>query len=752
MVRLGRSIPPDQGNAAKESVIVRNLLGRLHARPTDDLGRIAAWWSIPLTGADRSRHVGVLYRSMTDLRTARDAWQRLDDDARAIVRDLAIAESGALTVADIARLTATSEPVARSACVRLFEAGILAREGDNQELPVGAVPRLLLPRELGQVFRRVQDELDAGDLSQSSLRVLVETLDDPEIEEAGRIWGINVIPGMRRRADLVDELLGQMSSPDRIERVVRERGRHASALYAALRDAGGDPMALDDALGSAGLAVPPPSSGDHIRAVIRTRDTLTALEAALLVCHTYRRDGSRWLFIPREILNPHEVVATLPLRPLQPLAADTVSAGTPDPAYALAWDVLTVLREITEHDAPIWVPGEPLARSWQRRINRRLWRSGEDVPPVGYSGFLFQLASSAGLVVPATGTVPGGLERGGLRPAVSPSVREWRRLEFAGQTARLHSVWLASDVWIESRERQAIDVWGADWPGFRTRLLAALGELESTAWYRQEDLAARLAEQDPGLIGPTFTAASSRSGGGDRDQRTVAIAQVIELELETALSWFGIVERGTTADRAPAVRLSAGAAPVEPGDEPVLSIDDAGLITLHRPSPLHVWSLSAFADSEGVRPAARYQLRPGSVSRALGAGFDLEQITAYLERQAGNPLPEKLAALLREWTVGYRRVRVRRAVVLRPDTPEMRDALRGALRAEGYVVADTVSEEGADPSLVVMLDRLAFTADGGNGGGNPEQDLLASLRAHGYAGHIDGRAASAPSRPGRDSA
>nr|MBA3276398.1 hypothetical protein [Chloroflexia bacterium] len=155
-------------------MLARNLLGRLNARAPDDLQRIAAFWLVPLPGGDRGRHVGALYRAMTDIRHARSVWERLDPDAQVIVRDLALAESGPLTIEEVAGITGHSPAETRAAAIRLFQAGSLAREGDNQELPVGALPRLFLPREIGQVFRRVQDEIDAGDLSASALRVMLE--------------------------------------------------------------------------------------------------------------------------------------------------------------------------------------------------------------------------------------------------------------------------------------------------------------------------------------------------------------------------------------------------------------------------------------------------------------------------------------------------------------------------------------------------------------------------------------------------
>ena len=75
-------------------MIARNLLGRLNARTPDDLQRIAVFWQVPLPGGDRGRHVGALYRAMTDIRHARSVWERLDDGAQAIVRELALREPG----------------------------------------------------------------------------------------------------------------------------------------------------------------------------------------------------------------------------------------------------------------------------------------------------------------------------------------------------------------------------------------------------------------------------------------------------------------------------------------------------------------------------------------------------------------------------------------------------------------------------------------------------------------------------------
>jgi hypothetical protein len=445
------------------------------------------------------------------------------------------------------------------------------------------------------------------------------------------------------------------------------------------------------------------------------------------VFHTYLRDGTRWLFIPQEIANPGEHASTLPLRPLQPLPEEK-SPRVADPVpSALAWDLLTVLREIAEHGAPVWVPGEPMSRPWQRRLNRRLWSGGEEIPPRGYLGFLLYLGVAVNVIAASDQPLPAGSEKGAIRPVVTRSVREWTRLGFPAQVERLKEAWLESDVWLEGREREEIDVWGADWRGFRRRLLEAIAGLDPREWLMVDDLAGRLAEQNPNMIGTTFTAASSRASRGGLDERAAAIAQVIQVELETAASWFGLVQLGHAPGSGLAVRAVAGPEMLDESAAagPSLSITDEGLVTLLRPTPLHVWSLSAFGDAEGLRPHATYQLRPGSVGRALAAGFDLDQITSYLEAQTAAPLSEPLVANLRDWTIGYRRVRMRRAVVLNPDSEEAIPDLRAMIEAAGL---DILDEPAPDGGLVVMLPRA------GDATANPEEEFLAMLRAQGYVG------------------
>lgn len=715
---------------------MRNLLGRLNARSSDDLVRIARFWRISLPGADRGRHVGTIYRVMTDLRACRDAWEQFDEIDRRIVRLLAVSESGPFTIAEIAEQLEEPEDAVRDNATRLFRVGVLSVQGDNQELPVGASPRLFLPRELGQDMRRILDEVDAGDQSRTPLRTLLEGRDDPELEETATRWGIRIIPGLRRRRELIDDILQQMSGRKRIAEVVENLSPPARSLWREVRRSGEQgPVPCAEAINRAGLAVPDAPPTDAVRRGTVLRNALIELETASLVLHTYLDDGGRAFFIPREILNPGEIATAAPLPQLQPVEEDDIPAAESFHPFALAWDLLTIVREVISRGAPVWVPGESLSLTWQRQLNRRLWFGRDDIPPDGYLGMLFYLGLGVGVLEPGPRPQGAGADKHAVRPVPSSTVRQWRSRDFADQTAAMRDIWLSADQWIEGREREQIDVWGADWQGFRRRLLGALRDIGSEHWYFMRDVARKIANDEPGMIGPTFTAASARGGRDDGDGRAGVIAQIIEIEIETALWWFGFVELSRVGRRGIAMRVteaaqraardSRAAPPVDeiPADIPDLTVSDTGLITLNRPAPVHVWSLSAFADAEQLRPTVTYQLRPGSVGRALGAGFDIDQITGYLERQGRQPLPDEVVRLLREWTAGYKRVRMRRAAVLTPDVETSVEQLRDVLAEAGLEVV-----EAGEGRVIVLLPAT------GEDAAASEDALQSALRAAGYTG------------------
>src|SRR3954467_3509001 len=107
---------------------MRNLLGRLNARSTDELTRIAAAWLVPLTASNRHAQVGQLYRALSDPRTVRDFWELLDEDERALVRLLALGDDTALTIDQLANPRGHTEEKPPAPPPRLYRKGVVVRE------------------------------------------------------------------------------------------------------------------------------------------------------------------------------------------------------------------------------------------------------------------------------------------------------------------------------------------------------------------------------------------------------------------------------------------------------------------------------------------------------------------------------------------------------------------------------------------------------------------------------------------------
>jgi hypothetical protein len=696
---------------------MRNLLGRLNARSPEELRRIAVAWRVPVTGGDKLGQVAFLYRSLSDPRAARDLWEELPPDERELIALLSDADDSALPLTSIADQLGKSEPEVRETATRLYHKGIVVREGDIEPLPVGEPAKLFLPRELALLFRRIRDEISAGDLSGESLRSLLARLDDREIEETAEHWGIHVVPGLRRREELIGLILTNAGDRKRLDEIEARLNRDSARIWQRVRQV--DPGKLVPYSEVAGL---PEFGLDDARQPQRLRQALAELEERLLVWHSYTADGSRWLFSPVELGVPADAEPASNRLPVP--VASTAPVVAKSSSFAVAWDLLTLLRALSP---PIELKISDIAGApagWLRRLNESLWNRGRDAPPVGYLEFLIDLARVEGILSGGDPAVEEPFH-------VSSEVRTWRDRSFTEQTRRLRETWLASSVWIEGSERDDIEVYGADWPGFRHKLRAAMAGLEPETWYELEPFAQALAARDPNMLGATsevVTAHNLETGGDESVTRRAEIAEVISIALTTAFSWFGLVETARSGRDPLLLRLTAvGAAlardaadeepPTRPG--PALTLDASGEIQVLQPTPLRVWSLSAFSDQIELGEPSRYRLTESSVGRALRAGFEAKHIRSFLANQTGATLPAELETRISAWSQSVKRVRLKRIVRLTPDTPAQLAEIERALVDLGLTCSS------ANGSLEVELDRGSELSRG-------EHLMLTALREAGF--------------------
>ena len=678
-------------------MVPRNLLSRLNSRPDEDLTRIASEWRVGTSSRDRAGLVTTLYRTLTDPVAVREWLPDRDDVEAKLIGYLVEHQEQMLTIPELAASLDWDEEQTRDAANALHKAGVISRENEKDAVPVGELPRVVMPREVASVFQRVQSEMLLGDRSGVPLRVLLEWLEDGELEDAARDWGMTVVPGTIPRKELTSRLLNHLADPRVIDLMIGGLSAEASSVFQAVTNRGGSAM-LDDALLEARLI------GDDQETITRRRSVLNRLEQQLLVWPAYRADGARLAFVPREILEPQAPTAgSVPMPAVAPI---TAVAAPPRPEHAVAWDLLTLLRELQQH--PL-VEGQEPSRSQRRRLLETWWPSDEERFS-DYFAFLLFIAKSEGLIeAPADE---------GRRWMVLPSVRAWRDRSFPDQTRQVQWWWLNAPEWIECQAQREVEIWGVEWPAFRKQLLGQLEEIAkrvpAPAWLSEEALASGIAAGAPEILGPRFSAATARvageapTGGDTSAARSAVLDEVLRLECSTGLTWFGVVEHGMAPEIGEVMRINgsriAAIADDRRSEDPLsasgsaLAIEADGRIVLRVPTPLRVWSLGAFAEVEQLSAPATYRLTKKSIAGALAAGFDIGQIDQFLSRQSGGALPEALRIQLRDWSGQVRPVKLANAIVLTLGEVSDRPRLVENLSAAGLTVATL-----GDQSVVVEL-------------------------------------------------
>lgn len=655
---------------------MRNLLGRLLDRPPRSLTTIAQFWDVELRGREAHEDIGRLYRVLTDPWSFALAWESLPPLERAIVASLA-SDDAAASVEEIASRVDAPPDEVLPALRRLYRAGLLYQEQPREEPGLTPTPeRFFLPRELAHLTQRLQAERKRGLPREQDAAALLEWFDDAELAAIAQQLGYRVIPAVAMRPELVAYVAPRIGNADVIRDSVRALDPTAARLWSWIteRDGIADPIAARQELGLSMQAL---------------RHALHALERRGLVWRGYDADGALRAVVPDIVRRPTRA----PAAPPPPLVAvDPALVEVPEwvPVAAAAWDLLTLLRDVVAGRAR-WRRGER-GGTGLRHLAPRLWLRAGDLPPTGYVSFLVRLAEAEGLLAPAGGGV------------VADRLRSWTRLDFPAQMRRLVAHWRQAAEWPEGDERDALQVWGGDWPGFRQHLLQALGALDPETWYTLDSVTTRFAAEFPNALGAHFTAAASYEAGEESPEarRRAVVRLAAAVTLTTAGAWLGLIEVARAQRRGTVLRVRPDLGwlvdeSLDPPEEPALGgqtlvVQPNFEVLLLRPAPRHVWALSAFTALERLDRVTIYRLTRESVEDGLASGLTLERMVRYLEQEGGEPLPQAVAYAMAEWVREYRRVRVRRALLLQPDDQGSLDEIEAALRAGGLRVERLAGE------------------------------------------------------------
>lgn len=656
---------------------MRNLIGRLNARSLPELEKIAEVWRIPLSGRDKLARVAALYRAMTTHWVARELWDRLQADEREVVTALVAAGDMGASLKSLSQTLGRDIAELRTVATALYRAGILARDGDDDHLPIGEEPRLFVPRELIQEMTQVRDERARGDVGDRPLRDHLDTVDDRELEEAAERWGARVIAGTTSRETLGRQILAATADPRRRDQVVKSLDKPARELWDHVRALDSTaPIPLETARRLAGGAADP-----EVGPGFRFLQTLADLEESLLLLPTMIDD--QWgLAIQREAASGTGQAS--PGAALTPIAVVGLEPPWRHP-HTVAWDVLTIIQWLTGPGSDPELDPLDLPEPAEATLVGRLW-NGRAASPEAYIAFLLTLAADQGLLdEPDEGA--GSFRR-------TDEIKAWRLRSFPSQSSALRQRWLRHTDWVENEQRDDIEVRSADWSAFRLKLLTQLGALGGGSWFDVAEVGRWVAGRNPEILGGSAQVATAWATGADGQPG--GVAAVVEATLETGFAWFGLVELASPSRDRRLVRLSpsglalARAEPLPEADDrgkPMMEVAHDGVITLTEPTPLQVWSVLAFAEPVELDRSATYLLTEASVRAALASGFDLDQITGFLERQQGSPLPDKLTARLEGWRTGAKRVRLGSALLVASDDDPTREMVRLLLEQDGYRVS-----------------------------------------------------------------
>jgi hypothetical protein len=119
---------------------------------------------------------------------------------------------------------------------------------------------------------------------------------------------------------------------------------------------------------------------------------------------------------------------------------------------------------------------------------------------------------------------------------------------------------------------------------------------------------------------------------------------------------------------------------------PPLTIHPDLTVVLSAPNPVRIWSLTAFADQVRLQPQAEYRITNRSLKRALSAGFRVQDVETFLEKQSGTTLDSAARDQLHRWAETLGRVWLAPAMIVQAEQDEETSPLRSALAQEGLKV------------------------------------------------------------------
>lgn len=327
-----------------------------------------------------------------------------------------------------------------------------------------------------------------------------------------------------------------------------------------------------------------------------------------------------------------------------------------------------------------------------------------------------------------------GLAAGLLRVASDGTLRptrealDWMRLPAGERSQTLLDGWLEAD-WDELAQLGGLvfrRAYSRNLLVARRGVLRLLGELAASTWFALDALIAAVHDVDPDFARPSGNyddwGIQNRFGVSldGYDNWEVVEGEQLRLMITRSLHWLGLIDLGQHGEQMVfrinalgAMLLGGAAPPAMPPEEPLLVQPTFEVLVPPYASPYARFQVGRVAQLVRHDALTVYQLTRKSVQAAQERNIGPDEIVRFLEEQSRRPVPQNVAATIREWADQHGRLRLRRAVLLQSNDPVLLEQVRRDRRVK-VPPTEPLSEttwllrEGDAPALAERLRKAGY--------------------------------------------
>ena len=430
---------------------------------------------------------------------------------------------------------------------------------------------------------------------------------------------------------------------------------------------------------------------------------------------------------------PSDLLAALPAtQPLQ-TTLNVLPAAAPDPSQPgeftpIEQDLLTLIG-LADAGEMSQIPTGGLNKASLVKLAGE-WQPGKKLSGVSreehipYLRFLRTLAEAAGFLRSAAD--------GQLRP--TRAALEWMQLPPLDRSRQLLDAYIAApfDELVTFRRFSFAHAYGRDLARAKRSLIRLLAPLEAATWYSFADLVAAVKRVEPDFARPSgrYDTWGIRDYCGNRldgFEHWEAVEGEQIRGIFGSLGWLNLADIAIEAEQFIHFRLtplgaaliSGAPAPAEPPAEPLVIQANFAVLVPPSATLYHRFEIRRIASRSRRAEVESFTLTKQALQAALERGSSFAAIEQFLHDASGRPLPQNVAATMREWAGQHGRVALRRAVLLETSDSALMQQIQHDKRlrfpeAERLTDTSYTVREGDAAALAERMRKSGYGLTGGD--------------------------------------